>query len=79
VLSVGSLVREEGGEVCLQSRTRLNGKARGKRIERCVGQYMGRIEVQFASPDQSRLLVLLHNRLEKAMKDLQAVAGTDAR
>jgi hypothetical protein len=40
---------------------------------------VGRIKVQLASPNQSRLLALLYNRLEKAAKDVQAVAAADAR
>jgi hypothetical protein len=35
------------------------------------------INVQFASPNQACLLALLHNLLEKAAKDVYAIAFTD--
>lgn len=57
----------------------IDGKPRRERIEGGIGLYLGRIEVELATPDQSRLLALLDNGLKESPKDRQAVAQADAR
>ena len=53
-------------------------KACGQGIQGCIGQDMGRVKVEFVAPDESCLLTLLDNGLEKASEDGQPIAGPDA-
>ena len=75
---MGHFPGEERVEMCPDRLPGLDGKARCERIEGGIGQHLGGIEVQFASPDQSRLLTLLDNSLEEPAEVVQTVADTDA-
>jgi hypothetical protein len=57
---------------------RLNGKARGTRIERGVGLDLGGVEVQVPPPDQTCLNALRDDRLEEATEDGQPIALPNA-
>jgi hypothetical protein len=63
---------EEPGEVDL------DGKAWPKRGDRCVGIDVGRVDVQFSSPDQPGRDALLDNPLEEALEDRKPVPLADA-
>lgn len=63
--------------VNLPSVAGIDGNAGGKRIERSISLYLGRIEAELATPHESCPLALLDNGLKEAAKDRQAVAGAD--
>ena len=60
-------------EVCFHKKARLD------RVKGGIGLHFGGIQVQFAPPDESGLLALLHHLLEKATKDLDPIARADLR
>jgi hypothetical protein len=70
--------REESIEMCLDRLSCLDSKARGKRIERSIGQHLGGVNVQLAAPHESGLLALLDNGVKEAPKSRHTIACADA-
>src|SRR5258708_28507364 len=56
---------------------RLDCKTGLEGVQGRIRLHLGGIDIQLLPPDQSCLLTLLHNRLEKAEKDFNPIALTD--
>ena len=61
------------------SQMRFDHNALLEGVQRSIGLVLGRINIEFLAPDQSRRLALLYNGLEEAAKYSNPLALTDAR
>jgi hypothetical protein len=57
---------------------RVHREARDERIYVGIGRDLGCVDIQLATPHQPCLLTLLHNTLEEALENVDAVAVANA-